>query len=205
MKGGIMELYIDGKEAATGKTKGLFTLPLRDEGIRVGNDFRNSGIKKSGNYPDSSRNIGKVSDARLETLLVESEKPALGRADQVVVLKTIQHEMKFDQQKLTVKAGTIVEIVLTNTDFMQHNFLLLSPGSMKRVGEAADKLAQTPEGASVQYIPSVPGILYYTPLVNPDASYSLKFRVPEIPGEYPYICSYPGHWRIMNGIMTVLK
>ena len=113
--------------------------------------------------------------------------------------------MKFDQQKLTVKAGTIVEIVLTNTDFMQHNFLLLSPGSMKRVGEAADKLAQTPEGASVQYIPSVPGILYYTPLVNPDASYSLKFRVPDIPGEYPYICSYPGHWRIMNGIMTVVK
>ncbi len=205
LKGGVMELHIDGKEAATGKTKGLFNLPLRDAGIRVGNDFRNSGIKKSGNYPDSSRNIGKVSEARLETLLVESEKPLLGRADQIVVLKTIQHEMKFDQQKLTVKAGTIVEIVLTNTDFMQHNFLLLSPGSMKRVGEAADKLAQTPEGASVQYIPSVPGILYYTPLVNPDASYSLKFRVPDIPGEYPYICSYPGHWRIMNGIMTVVK
>ncbi len=204
-KGGIMVLLMDGKEVATGRTKGLFNLPLRDAGIRIGNDFRNSGLKKSGNYPDSSRNIGRVIDARLETLLVDTEKPALGKADQVVVLKTIQHEMKFDQQKLTVKAGTIVEIVLTNTDFMQHNFLLLSPGSMKRVGEAADKLAQTPDGASAQYIPSVPGILYYTPLVDPDASYTLKFRVPEIPGEYPYICSYPGHWRIMNGIMTVVK
>jgi uncharacterized protein len=204
-KGGEMKLFIDSREAASGKASGLFTIPLRETGIRIGDDYWNSGIKKAGNYPDSTRNIGKVTNARLETLLVEKEKPALGKPDQVIILRTIQHEMKFEQRSLTVKAGSIVEIVLTNVDFMQHNFLLLSPGSMQRVGEAADKLAQTPEGAGVQYIPSVPDVLFSTPLVNPDSKYSLKFRVPDIPGEYPYICSYPGHWRIMNGVMNVVK
>lgn len=204
-KGGEMKLFVDGNEAASGKASGLFTIPLREAGLRMADDYWNSGVKKAGNYPDSTRNIGKITNARLETLLVETEKPALGKADQVIILKTIQHEMKFDQRSLTVKAGSIVEIVLTNVDFMQHNFLLLAPGSMQRVGEAADKLAQTPEGAGVQYIPSVPDVLFSTPLVNPDSKYSLKFRVPDIPGEYPYICSYPGHWRIMNGVMTVVK
>ena len=141
----------------------------------------------------------------METLLVELQQADLGKPDQVIVLRTVQNEMKFEKTKITVKAGTIVEIVLTNIDFMQHNLLVLKPGSMERVGAAADKLAQVPEGVSMQYIPSVPDVLFATPLVNPDQQFSLKFRVPEIPGDYPYICSYPGHWRIMNGVLSVEK
>lgn len=205
LKGGIMELLMNEKEVATGKTKGLFNLPLRNAGIRIGNDFWNSGADKAGDYADSSRNIGKIIDARMEALLDESEKVDLGKPDKTIVLKTIQHEMKYAQTKLTAKAGTILEIVFTNVDFMQHNILILKPGSLEKVGAAADKLAQLPEGISVQYIPSVPEVLYSTPLVNPDQKYSLKFRVPDIPGDYPYICSYPGHWRIMNGVLTVEK
>jgi len=204
-KGGIMELYKDGNEVASGKAGGLFKLPLRDAGLRFGNDYWKSGMDKAGNYPDSTHEMGDISGARLETLLVEKEKEVLGKPDRVIVLKTIPHEMKFDQLKLTVKAGSIVEIVMTNVDFMQHNLLILSPGSMQRVGDAADKLAQTPEGAGMQYVPAVPDVLFSTPLVNPDAKFSLKFRVPDIPGDYPYICSYPGHWRIMNGVMTVVR
>lgn len=151
---------------------------------------------KAGNYEDS---------ARKETLLVEAQQPDLGSPDQVIVLKTVKNEMKFEQTKLTAKAGTVLEIVLANIDFMQHNLLVLKPGSMERVGAAADRLAQVPEGVSMQYVPSVPDVLFATPLVNPDKQFSLKFRVPDIPGDYPYICSYPGHWRIMNGVLTVVK
>lgn len=205
LKGGNMQLYVDGKEVATGKTKGLFNIPLRSEGIRIASDYWNAGDRKAGNYQDSARNIGKVGDARMETLLAETEKVDLGKPDAVIVLKTIQHEMKYDKPKLTAKAGTILEIVFTNIDFMQHNLLVLKPGSMEKVGAAADKLAQVPEGVSMQYVPSVPEVLFYTPLINPDSKFSLKFRVPDTPGEYPFICSYPGHWRIMNGILTVTK
>ena len=205
LKSGEMELLLNDKQIANGKAKGLFKMPLRDGGIRIANDYRNSGAKKAGNYEDSARNTGRVYDARMETLLVESQQADLGKPDQVIVLRTVQNEMKFEKTKITVKAGTIVEIVLTNIDFMQHNLLVLKPGSMERVGAAADKLSQVPEGVSMQYIPSVPDVLFATPLVNPDQQFSLKFRVPEIPGDYPYICSYPGHWRIMNGVLSVEK
>ncbi|HEX5025210.1 MAG TPA: PVC-type heme-binding CxxCH protein [Agriterribacter sp.] len=205
LQGGALELFLNDKEVATGKTKGLFELPLRDDGLRIANDYRNSGAKKAGDYEDSARNIGKIYGARLETLLAQTEKIDLGKPDQVIELKTVQNQMKFEKTKLTVKAGTVVEIVINNIDFMQHNFLLLKPGSMEKVGAAADKLAQLPEGVSMQYVPAVPEVLYSTPLVNPDQTFSLKFRVPDVPGEYPYICSYPGHWRIMNGMMTVVK
>jgi putative membrane-bound dehydrogenase-like protein len=205
LKGGVMELLVNDKGIATGKTKGLFKMPLRDAGIRIANDYWNSGAKKAGDYEDSARNIGRVYDARMETLLAEAQQADLGKPDQVIIMKTVQNQMKFEKTKITAKAGTILEIVLTNIDFMQHNLLILKPGTMERVGAAADKLAQVPEGVSMQYIPSVPDVLFATPLVNPDQQFSLKFRVPDIPGDYPYICSYPGHWRIMNGVLTVEK
>ncbi|MGN6438538.1 MAG: PVC-type heme-binding CxxCH protein [Agriterribacter sp.] len=205
LKDGVMELLVDGKEAATGKTKGLFGIPLRSEGIRIANDYWRAGAKKAGNYADSARSIGNVTNGRMETLLAEAPKVDLGKPDAVIVLKTIQHEMKYDKPKLTAKAGSVVEIVFTNVDFMQHNLLILKPGSMEKVGAAADKLAQVPEGVSMQYVPSIPEVLFYTPLVNPDGKFSLKFRVPDLPGEYPFICSYPGHWRIMNGMLTVTR
>jgi len=27
--------------------------------------------------------------------------------------------------------------------------------------------------------------------------------VPEITGDYPFVCTFPGHWQTMNGVMTV--
>ena len=174
LKGGIMEMYVDGKEAATGKTKGLFNIPLRSEGIRIANDYWRAGVKKAGNYADSARNIGKVSDARMETLLTATEKVDLGKPDAVIALKTIQHEMKFDKPQLTAKAGAILEIVFTNNDFMQHNLLVLKPGSMDKVGAAATGWRGT-VGIGMFGLPE--GILYAA-----CKSVIQKFGVPDIPG-----------------------
>jgi uncharacterized protein len=41
--------------------------------------------------------------------------------------------------------------------------------------------------------------------VNSDGNYKLTFKVPEIVGDYPYVCTFPGHWSIMNGVMKVVK
>jgi azurin len=49
----------------------------------------------------------------------------------------------------------------------------------------------------------MPEVLFYTPLINPDGRFNLKFKVPSIKGKYPFICSFPGHWRIMQGVMEV--
>jgi len=127
------------------------------------------------------------------------------KADQVVVINPIENAMKFEQKSFSVKAGSIVEVVFKNIDFMQHNLLILQKGSMEKVGAAADKMAQDPKGAEKQYVPSMPEVLFSTPLVNPEETFKLKFKVPAVAGDYPFICSFPGHWRIMNGVMKVTK
>ena len=127
------------------------------------------------------------------------------KADQVVNLSVVKEQMKYSMQQFTVKAGTIVRLTLTNPDFMQHNLLILQPGSREKVGAAADKLATEKNGAELQYIPKMSQVLFSMPLVNPQKSFTITFKVPAIAGDYPYICTFPGHWRIMNGVMKVVS
>lgn len=201
LNGGVMQVLVDDKIAAEGKTKGLITADVT-QGIRVGFD-NNKGNERPGNYPEDFNFGGYINDASLELLAPGSAIADLGPAAQTIVLKPIQNAMKFNKTKLTAKAGTVIEIVFDNIDFMQHNFLLLKPGSLEKVGAAADKMASDPNGAEKQYVPSMPEVLFSTPLVNPEGKYTLKFKVPDAKGEYPYICSFPGHWRIMQGVLTV--
>ncbi|WP_298708279.1 plastocyanin/azurin family copper-binding protein, partial [Chitinophaga sp.] len=126
-----------------------------------------------------------------------------GKSDQTVTLKVIQNEMKYDQATFTVKAGTVVDVVLENPDFMQHNLVIVKPGSLQSVGQAANKLAADPHGAEMNYVPDMPEVLFATRLVNPQETVVLRFKVPDEPGDYPFVCTFPGHWSIMNGIMKV--
>ncbi|MFK7811907.1 MAG: PVC-type heme-binding CxxCH protein [Maribacter sp.] len=123
----------------------------------------------------------------------------------VINMKTIQNEMKYDLSEFVVKAGSTVSLVFENNDFMQHNLLIIQQGSIEKVGAAADKLAQDPNGADRNYIPRMPEVLEATALVNPNQKVILRFTAPDKPGEYPYICTFPGHWRIMQGVMKVVK
>ena len=120
-----------------------------------------------------------------------------------IVIKTITNEMKYDVTQFEVKVGEQVELILENPDFMQHNLIITKPGKMEIVGAAADKMAADPNAAELNYVPQTNDVLFATPLLNPDDSYSLKFVAPSTPGEYPFICTFPGHWRIMQGVMIV--
>jgi azurin len=31
----------------------------------------------------------------------------------------------------------------------------------------------------------------------------MRFEAPEKPGRYPYLCTFPGHWVVMKGVMIV--
>ncbi|MEO6914224.1 MAG: plastocyanin/azurin family copper-binding protein, partial [Chitinophagaceae bacterium] len=207
-KNGTMRLSIDNKEVASTRATGLFqkelSLPLR-----VGLDNR-KGNERIADFPDSLFLLrANVTNQKLETLadaVSASQATAkTGKIDQVIILKTVKDAMKYDKQLLTAKAGTTLQIVVQNTDFMQHNFVLLRPKSMEKVGAAADKLAQEPDGVKMNYIPKMPEVLAATPLINPGGKFTVTIKLPDTPGDYPYICTFPGHWRIMNGILRVTK
>lgn len=122
----------------------------------------------------------------------------------VINIGTIKNEMKYDVTEFVVEAGKPVELIFENTDFMQHNLLILKPGAKELVGLAADKLATDPNGAEKNYVPEIPEVLFATAIINPEEKVVLRFTAPKEPGIYPYICTFPGHWRIMQGVMKVV-
>ena len=54
-----------------------------------------------------------------------------------------------------------------------------------------------------QYVPKSKKVLHATRMVAPLSAESLRFIAPKEPGEYPYLCTFPGHWIIMKGTMVV--
>ena len=97
--------------------------------------------------------------------------------------------------------GQQVKLVFENTaksPAMQHNVVFVADeGSINRVGQAAMSAADT------EYIPEDDAIIAYTPLAQPGETVEVTFTAPEEPGDYPYICTFPGHYMMMQGVMTV--
>ena len=120
--------------------------------------------------------------------------------DQAFLLGT-QPGLKFDQTLLTTKAGTRIRLIFRNSDDMLHNFVLCAPGKGQDVGTAA--LALGVEGTAKNYVPDSPDVLFHTALVQPETSDTIYFIAPTTPGDYDFICSFPGHSTLMKGILRV--
>jgi len=175
--------------------------------ISEGWNYKNKQVKlKPADYTFLTSMNAKNSNERLNKLMeawgvVKTEKST---ADvKVIRIKTIREAMKYDLKEFTVKPGQSVEIILENPDAMQHNLVVTRPGSMEKVGKAGDAMMKDDKGAEKNYVPALAQVLYSTPLVNPGQSYRLTFKVPSAVGDYPYVCTFPGHWTLMNGVMKV--
>jgi azurin len=143
--------------------------------------------------------------AETEIKSVDSKAKGNGLPTIEIELKVIEQKMQFDKKTFTVKVGQKVILKFSNPDFMQHNWVLIKPGSAEKVGEASDALARDPKGPEKNYVPEIPEVLKATKLLNPEETVTLEFTAPQNPGSYPYLCTFPGHWRIMNGIMKVTR
>ena len=120
--------------------------------------------------------------------------------DQAFLIGT-QPGLKFDQTLLNTKAGTRIRLIFRNTDDMLHNFVLCAPGKGQDVGTAA--LGLGVEGTSKNYVPDSPYVLFHTALTQPETNDTIYFTAPSIPGDYDFICSFPGHATLMKGILRV--
>lgn len=190
------QLDQDGKNALT---KGVLSgwNSRRKDNLTASNQKWLLDYHRSSPAEFTSRIEGLLTSAGLKEQIVSD--PNL----QVVILKAIREEMKFDKNQFSVKAGKPVEIVFENPDAMQHNIVLGKQNSLDKIGKAADAMITERNAAEKHYVPSLPEVIASTPLVNPGETYRLRFMAPTIPGKYPFICTFPGHWRIMNGIMIV--
>lgn len=108
--------------------------------------------------------------------------------------------LKFDNELIEIKAGTKVKLTFNNNDDMLHNLVITAPGKGEEVGQKAMDMGLN--GTNAGYIPNTNAVLYHTCLIQPETSQSIYFTAPK-PGDYPYICSFPGHSFVMKGVMRV--
>lgn len=94
-------------------------------------------------------------------------------------------------------------LTLVNPDVVPHNWVLVQPGTLPLVGELANHLIADPEAFARQYIPQSEDVLCYTDIVDAGTEQTIYFRAPGEPGRYPFLCTFPGHWMVMNGVMIV--
>ncbi len=113
--------------------------------------------------------------------------------------------MKFDVTEIEVKAGEPTKIIFKNVGAlpkvaMGHNLVILKPGSdVAKFGMGAASAAAT------EYIPEDEAlksmIVANTKVLGPGEEDTIEVTLEA--GEYPFLCSFPGHFAMMKGTITV--
>lgn len=112
--------------------------------------------------------------------------------------------LQYEPRRLRVPPGRRIALTFGNADVsMPHNFVLVHPERLQTIGESAMLLAADPRGIATHYVPNDPGVLCFSPILSPGDQYSIYFDSPSEKGAYPFVCTYPGHWQVMRGILYV--
>ena len=118
-----------------------------------------------------------------------------------VSINVIPGAIRFETTQFDVPAGARVSLTLSNDCVMPHNLVLIRPEAEPALVAAVNTLGL--EGMEKHFVPEVPGIIAATKLLQPFSKENLSFTAPATAGEYPYVCTFPGHWFTMRGVMRV--
>ena len=148
--------------------------------------------------------------AREVSLRIEGEKQKKKRdwsgtiieGEREIVIDTLSG-LKYSKALIVAKPEEALVVKLNNIDAMPHNLVVVEPGATQKVGDASFKMLSDPKAGEKNYAPDLPEVLYVLPVIEPGQSHALHFRAPKKPGDYPFICTFPGHWMAMQGILRV--
>jgi putative heme-binding domain-containing protein len=111
--------------------------------------------------------------------------------------------LSFSPRMAQVRPGEPLSITFRNPDAVPHNWVLVKSGTLERVGDLANKLVADPDAVWRQYVPKTDDVLAYTDIVAPKQEFTVFLHAPQHPGNYPFLCTFPGHWMVMNGQLIV--
>ncbi len=142
----------------------------------------------------------------LAALVVFSVAPA--QAAPRVIKMNGTDAMKFSVAQINAKPGEELTVQLTAVStqdkaVMAHNFVLLAQGTDVNGFVVAASVAR-----ATQHIPKQEkwkkAILASTGLAGGGQTVTVTFKAPTTPGNYTYVCTFPGHYNGgMKGILTV--
>ena len=153
--------------------------------------------------PVSSK--GEIGQLRTETTKPKKQTDWSGKITEgarEIVVKTISG-LKYDKTLIDAKAGEALVLKMVNVDAMPHNLVIVKPGAVQTVGNASFKMLNDPKAGEKSYVPDLSEVLHFIPVIDPEKQHSLHFTAPRQAGDYPYICTFPGHWMAMQGILRV--
>jgi azurin len=114
-------------------------------------------------------------------------------------------KMKFDVTAFEATPGQKISVTLKNVGTtpkfsMGHNFVMLDRNTNVQTFLDAASMQ-----ASHDYVPpDAKGVLAHTKLLGPSEAETVTFNAPYVPGDYIYLCSFPGHYsQGTKGVMTV--
>ncbi|MCG6154875.1 plastocyanin/azurin family copper-binding protein [Rubinisphaera margarita] len=192
----------------------LLAIPAEHRDPQIARELAERFIKVAENTPPARRTTDpflrmmQLTDQLLAKLPVDLARTYRQRlrevAVRVVLIHTVEEEMRYDIPYFAVEAGRSVQIVLQNEDLMPHNLVITTPGSLQKVAE--EGLAVGPQGVDggKAYVPKSPDVLHATTMVQPHQKDRLTITAPTESGEYPYVCTFPRHWMRMYGVMIVV-
>lgn len=118
---------------------------------------------------------------------------------------TANDAMQFSVTSISAAPSETLRIQLSNIgrmpkQSMAHNWVLLQP----RDDAAINAFGMRASSAAPEYIPSdASEVIVHTKMLGAGESDTITFDAPTAPGSYPFICSFPGHYAIMKGTLTV--
>ena len=126
--------------------------------------------------------------------------------------KTVQvqsdDKMRYDLTAFEVKPGQKVEVTFRNIGTtpkfsMGHNFVVLDRSI--NTGNVQTFLDKASMEAAHDYVPpDAKEVLAHSKLLGPNETEVVTFNAPYVPGDYLYLCSFPGHYsQGTKGFMTV--
>lgn len=123
----------------------------------------------------------------------------------VFVIKAVPEQLRFDTASIEVESGKPFEVIFENPDLMPHNLVFVQPGTLQAVATAVQ--SQAPDKLDKQgraYVPEGDSrVLGATKMLESGQKETLRLTAPEKEGVYEFVCTFPGHWAVMQGKLVV--